>query len=168
LFHYCYALFFAPTYRERYADLLRSDFPRVFLAHDVALVRALCRHGEELVLRHLLRFPDAVTAYAGPTSPTGPKNMIESGYPKHDGDRVLLNPQVVFEHVPSEVWEYHVGGHQVCKKWWHDRRGRQWTAEEATCYRRIVASVQATLQVSHVIEETIIAHGGWPRAFQTG
>ena len=54
MFHYIYAVFHAPTYRERYAEFLKIDFPRVPLTSDVGLFRALCGLGADLVALHLL------------------------------------------------------------------------------------------------------------------
>jgi len=54
VFHYIYAVFHAPTYRERYAEFLKIDFPRVPLTSDLDLFRALCGLGADLVALHLL------------------------------------------------------------------------------------------------------------------
>jgi len=54
VFHYIYAVFHAPTYRERYAEFLKIDFPRVPLTSDLELFRALCGLGADLVALHLL------------------------------------------------------------------------------------------------------------------
>jgi predicted helicase len=42
IFHYIYAIFHSPTYRIRYAEFLKIDFPRVPLTSDAGLFRALC------------------------------------------------------------------------------------------------------------------------------
>ncbi|MFC1717836.1 type ISP restriction/modification enzyme [Candidatus Poribacteria bacterium] len=39
--------------------------------------------------------------------------------------RVYINSEQYFQGVPSEVWEFRVGGYQVCEKWLKDRKGRQ-------------------------------------------
>ena len=49
VFHYIYAVLHSPTYRSRYAEFLKIDFPRVPLTSDVKLFRSLCRLGAELV-----------------------------------------------------------------------------------------------------------------------
>ncbi len=52
--HYIYAVLQSPAYRERYAQLLKIDFPRVPLTSNVELFRALCGLGADLVALHLL------------------------------------------------------------------------------------------------------------------
>jgi len=29
--------------------------------------------------------------------------------------------------VPAEIWNFHIGGYQVCEKWLKDRKGRKLT-----------------------------------------
>ena len=57
VFNYIYAVFHSPTYRSRYAEFLKSDFPRAPLTSDVNLFRSLCGLGAELVALHLLESP---------------------------------------------------------------------------------------------------------------
>ena len=62
LFHYIYAVLHAPTYRSRYAEFLRIDFPRMPLTGDRALFRTLAAKGAELVAYHLLEAPALATS----------------------------------------------------------------------------------------------------------
>jgi hypothetical protein len=57
IFHYAYAVFHSPTYRQRYAEFLKIDFPRLPLTSDRALFKALAEKGEELVALHLMESP---------------------------------------------------------------------------------------------------------------
>ena len=54
IFHYAYAVFHSPTYRERYAEFLKIDFPRLPLTSDLNLFRDLAALGRELVALHLV------------------------------------------------------------------------------------------------------------------
>ncbi len=57
IFYYIYAIFHSPTYRTRYAEFLKIDFPRVPLTSDDQLFRKLGEYGEELVALHLMKSP---------------------------------------------------------------------------------------------------------------
>jgi predicted helicase len=57
---YIYALFHSPTYRERYALELRSDFPRVLLPAAAALFEGLADIGQRLIELHLRRGQETV------------------------------------------------------------------------------------------------------------
>lgn len=167
LAYYCYALFFSPTYRERYAEALRTDFPCIFLPRDSQLFWRLRELGARLADSHLLRTAD--DSRADLCEVIGPESdgewSLARGYPKYGEGRVYVSDQSWFEHVPQDVWSFHVGGHQVCRKWLKDRRGRMLSAEDATTYRRIVSSLTETLRCMREIDEAIKHHGGWPRTF---
>lgn len=58
IFYYVYAVLYAPTYRERYAEFLRLDFPRIPFTADAELFTKLATLGQRLVDLHLLRSPE--------------------------------------------------------------------------------------------------------------
>ncbi len=71
ILHYAYAVFHSPTYRERYAEFLKIDFPRLPLTSDRDLFKALAAKGEELVSLHLMESPELnnlVTSFPVPGS----------------------------------------------------------------------------------------------------
>src|SRR5260370_15092596 len=48
IFNYMYAIFHSPTYRQRYAEFLKIDFPRLPLTSNPALIRQLAALGDRL------------------------------------------------------------------------------------------------------------------------
>ena len=62
IFHYVYAVLYSPEYRRRYADFLKSDFPRVPLPGDAALFTDLIATGSRLVRLHLMEAKTADNA----------------------------------------------------------------------------------------------------------
>ncbi len=46
IFYYAYAIFHSPTYRQRYAEFLKIDFPRLPLTGDNQLFKALSEKGQ--------------------------------------------------------------------------------------------------------------------------
>jgi len=173
VFHYLYAVFHSPTYRERYAEFLKIDFPRVPLTSDKALFAELCESGAELVMLHLLKKPLANPPLCG--LETAGDNVVEKvRYTPPDNDtvddrvddtvggKVWLNATQYFEGVPSAVWEFHVGGYQVCHKWLKDRKGRTLSSDDIETYQRIVEALAGTIGLMKQIDTTIDNHGGWP------
>jgi hypothetical protein len=65
IFNYMYAIFHSPSYRTRYAELLKIDFPRLPIAPNIELVHELAKRGGELVALHLLETPDQEAIIAG-------------------------------------------------------------------------------------------------------
>ena len=179
VFHYIYAVLHAPTYRSRYAEFLRLDFPRVPLTSDRALFRTLAAKGAALVALHLLESPDL--ADSAVQYPVPGDDVIERGHPRYlapgepdpTTDKPLTAGRVYisrnaprsgkqgqyFEGIPPEVWEFHVGGYQVCDKWLKDRRGRTLTFDDIEHYQRIVTALQETIRLMAEIDDAIPS---WP------
>ena len=82
--------------------------------------------------------------------------------------RVYINDRAYFDGVPEGVWNFHVGGYQVCHKWLKDRKGRTLSDEDIAHYQKIVVALSETIRIMAEIDEVIEAHGGWPDAFETG
>jgi predicted helicase len=163
IFNYMYAVFYSPTYRSRYAEFLKIDFPRLPLTSNPDLFRALCALGDRVVGLHLMEKYGEHT----PNYPEPGNNMVEkieytqpTGKPEQS--RVWINKTQYFEGVAPEVWEFHVGGYQVCHKWLKDRKGRRLTFDDIKHYQRIVAALAETITLMEQIDETIDQHGGWP------
>ncbi|MBI4670235.1 MAG: hypothetical protein HY741_01025 [Chloroflexi bacterium] len=157
IFHYIYAIFYSPTYRERYAEFLKIDFPRVPLTRNLDLFRALVAKGADLVALHLMESPaleKPITTFVGRGD-----NGVASGYPKYEKKTVWINAEQGFEGVPQNVYEFHIGGYQVCHKWLKDRRGRTLSAEDKTHYAKIVVALRETMRLMREIDEVI---PGWP------
>lgn len=163
IFSYMYAIFHSPIYRERYAEFLKIDFPRLPLTSNTDLFRELCKLGGRLVGLHLMeqfgeittRFPEGGSSLVEKVSYTSDAKEPEKG-------RVWINKVQYIEGIPPEVWEFHVGGYQVCEKWLKDRRGRQLSFSDLQHYQRIVAALTETITLMEQIDEAIEEHGGWP------
>ena len=67
-----------------------------------------------------------------------------------------------FRGEPKEVWNFRIGGYQVCERWLKDRKGRTLSAEEIEHYQRVVVALNETIRIMGEIEAAIEAHGGWP------
>ena len=159
IFHYAYAIFHSPTYRERYAEFLKIDFPRLPLTSDVPLFRALAALGEQLTALHLME-----RTGPNPAAFPVPGSSSVDAAPKYDADdqRVFINKTQYFAPVPPEVWAFQIGGYQVCHKWLKDRKGRTLTEEDITHYGSIVAALGETIRLMAEIDAVIEEHGGWP------
>ena len=72
-----------------------------------------------------------------------------------------------FRGVTEAVWNFHIGGYQVCEKWLKDRKGRTLTDDDIAHYQKIVIALGETLRLMAEIDEVINHHGGWPGAFKT-
>jgi hypothetical protein len=63
------------------------------------------------------------------------------------------------------VWNFHIGGYQVCEKWLKDRKGRILTKDDLAHYQKIIIALSETIRLMAEIDAVIEQHGGWPGAF---
>ena len=172
-----YAVFHSPGYRQRYEALLKLDFPRVPPPGSADLFRELAPVGHELLALHLLESPKVaipVTSYTGPRNPvvgrvgwSDATAWLDAGKTNaREGHRATRPGNIGFHGVPEEVWDFHIGGYQVCHKWLKDRKGRTLSDEHIAHYHKIVVALNETIRLMAEIDEVIEAHGGWPDAFQ--
>lgn len=174
VFYYAYAVFHSPTYRNRYAEQLKIDFPRLPLTSNKELFKKLIQNGNELVNLHLLGenpFDKSKTIF----DDTSKWNVKIGGEKPADLDdwkvsdirydekekRVYVNPGQYFEGIEKEVWEFMVGGYQVLDKWLKDRKkaGRTLSPEDSTHYMKIIVSLRGTTRTMKDIDKVI---PNWP------
>jgi hypothetical protein len=157
---YIYAIFHAPSYRARYAEFLKIDFPRVPLTNDAKLFWELVREGNSLIQLHLLRLGNWDEVMDDHHTPRG---EIAAGYPKYESGKVVINKAGEgFDGVEEAVWNFHIGGYQVAHKWLKDRKGRVLSPEDATHYRKTLTALEFTIEHMRNIDRLIEEHDGWP------
>jgi hypothetical protein len=155
LFHYVYAVLHAPAYREKYAEFLRMDFPRVPLAADAKAFRKLAALGARLTALHLLDSPELdppACRFEGPGDGRVGKGRKDGLRFEAEDRRVYVNAGQFFAPVPEPVWSYRVGGYQVCEKWLKDRRERRLGLDEIRTYCRIVTALGLTIAIQGQID----------------
>jgi len=140
---------------------LKIDFPRLPLTSDLKLFRKLAAFGDELVKTHLLeRDLPEIAVY-----PADGDNVVEAikfDETSRDTGRVWINTKQYFDDVPKEVWEFHIGGYQVCHKWLKDRKGRTLSYDDLIHYKKIFSALAETIRLMSEIDKTIAKHGGFP------
>jgi len=164
VFRYIYAVLHSPEYRRRYADFLKSDFPRVPLTGDRGLFAALAALGERLAALHLMETEGG----DAPAFPRGGDNRVERvryAPPSADAPgRVRINEAQYFEGVSPETWAFAIGGYRPAEKWLKDRRNRVLSFDDVTHYRRVCGALAETPRLMARVDEAIAARGGWPLA----
>jgi predicted helicase len=163
IFNYMYSVFHSPTYRERYVEFLKIDFPRLPLTSNTDLFRELCKLGDRLVGLHLMETSGQITT-SYPETGNNVVEKVEYIQPADEPERgrVWINKTQYFAGVPPQVWNFHVGGYQVCQKWLKDRKWRALSYDDTLHYQKIIAALAETIYLMDEIDETIEMGGGWP------
>lgn len=156
-----YAILHSPSYRARYAEYLKRDFPHIPLTTSRELFEALSTFGEELLNLHTMKksLPRITTFEV-----TGDNSVDKVRWaPGKDGTgRVYINADQYFGKVPDAVWETHIGSYRVADKWLKDRRGRSLTYDDLEHYQSVIAALARTLEIQADIDDAIEEAGGWP------
>ena len=174
LFDYIYGVLYSPSYRSRYGELLKIEFPRIPFPNDFSLFQEIECLGSELKELHLFENESTENHFVIPIG-HGDWTVEKISYSE---DTVWIDKAKSrgFKGVPEEVWRFHIGGYQVCDKWLKDRQakggknprpGRVLTDEDIEHYQKIVVALSETIRITAEIDEVIDAYGGWPDAFVT-
>jgi len=159
ILHYVYAVLHSPAYRKRYADFLKSDFPRLPLAADKRKFARLAKLGAQLANLHLMRAvatDNLVTQF-----PEAGSDRVEKVRYDEKTQRVYINQAQFFGGVQKDDWDFFIGGYQVLDKWLKDRKTRTLSGGELDHYQRIVAVIRKTRRIMSDIDKAI---GQWPMA----
>jgi len=163
IFYYIYAVLYSNIYRTKYSEFLKIDFPRIPFTEDYKLFKKMVEYGEKLVELHLLKSAELdklIAKFQGDGNdkveklrynpPLSPLRL--RGDEKGESGRLYINHTQYFEGIPQEVWEYQIGGYQVCDKWLKDRKGRKLSVEETQHYCRIVTALKETIEIQIKID----------------
>jgi predicted helicase len=132
---YIYAVLYTPSYRRRYAEFLRIDFPRIPFPES--------KLGWALVQAHLLRkFPRE-----GLAQDHG-KGEYEVEAVRYDAtdEAAWINKTQCFKPVPPAVWEFHIGGYQVLDKYLKSRKGRKLKLDEINHVAAVANALAFTIE----------------------
>lgn len=140
---YIYAVLHAPTYRTRYAEFLRIDFPRIPFPASADDFEKLSKLGWALVQAHLLReLPRKKLAdYHGKGEHT-----VEAVRYSPQEKSIWINKNQFFKPVPQDVWDFHIGGYQVLDKYLKSRKSRALSLDEINHVAAIADSLAFTIE----------------------
>ncbi len=145
---YIYAVLHSPSYREKYKEFLKIDFPRVPYPKDKDTFWQLVKLGSELRQIHLLESPTVnnfITTY-----PVNGSNEV--GKVRYADEKVWINNDQYFDNVPQIAWEFYIGGYQPAQKWLKDRKGRVLSFDDIMHYQRIIVALSETARIMKEID----------------
>ena len=147
LLHYIYGVLHSPSYRERYKEFLKIDFPRIPLPESEEEFMCKGEFGRQLIDLHLMR--NAHTWQLTTTFPETGDCMVDAITYK-DGC-VKINATQYFGNVPEEAWNAYIGGYQPAQKWLKDRKGRTLNFDDIRHYQRIIHALAETQRITNEI-----------------
>ena len=149
LLDYIYAVLHSPSYREKYKEFLKIDFPRVPYATDADKFWKLVVLGKELREIHLLESPKVEEFLTG--YPEEGDNIV--GKPTYKDGSVYINETQYFSNVKEVAWNFYIGGYQPAQKWLKDRKGRELSFDDILHYQKIIVALTETDRIMKDIDE---------------
>ncbi len=150
ILYYIYAVFYSNIYRERYAEFLKIDFPRVPFTSDYDLFLKLAELGQELAELHLMKsdlLNEPIARFEG----EGENMTVEKIRYDEKNQRVYINKDKYFTGIYPELWNYYIGCYQVLSKLLKDRKGRELAGPQY--YIKIATALHHTIRLQKEIDQ---------------
>ena len=146
---YIYGVLHSPTYREKYKEFLKIDFPRVPYPKDKDTFWKLVKLGGEIRQIHLLE--SAVVEKPISKYPHTGTNVV--GKTKYENGNVYINETQCFADVPEVAWNFYIGGYQPAQKWLKDRKDRELQIDDIRHYMKIIVALTETDRLMKEIDK---------------
>lgn len=157
---YIYAVLHSPSYREKYKEFLKIDFPKIPYPKDVKTFWELVELGSQIRQIHLLEneiVEEYITEFnidgdclvGKPRFEINPNRVQD---PVRVG-RVWINETQYFENVPEVAWNFYIGGYQPAQKWLKDRKDRKLEFEDIFHYQKIIVALTETDRLMKEIDK---------------
>ncbi len=156
LLDYIYAVLHSPTYREKYKEFLKIDFPRVPYPKDKETFWQLVKLGGEIRQIHLLESPIVdkyITQYPIDGNNEVSKPRFDSAQRSDGNGSVYINETQYFDNVPEVAWNFFIGGYQPAQKWLKDRRERKLEFDDILHYQKIIVALSETDRLMKEIDK---------------
>lgn len=154
IFDYIYGVLHTPSYREKYKEFLKVDFPRIPYPENAEKFNQVVALGGKLRKLHLMEeIPQCQTSF----DVAGDNTVSELRYEPADASkqikgRVFINKTQYFDNVPELAWNFYIGGYQPAQKWLKDRKGRELSFDDISHYRKIIAILIETARLMDQLE----------------
>lgn len=148
IFNYIYAVLHSPTYREKYKEFLKIDFPRIPYPTSAEKFHALAALGAQLVAIHTMKDFDEADDVAFEDA-----GGCEVGKVSWKDGAVYINKESRFTGVEEATFNQYIGGYQPLQKWLKDRKGRKLSDADISHYKRIVRALRRTAALMSEIDK---------------
>ena len=140
IFDYIYGVLHSPAYRAKYKEFLKVDFPRIPYPKNADEFEHFRSFGNQLRELHLMHnVPESPVSF--PNAGSMQVDYLRWEWNKDDGysGNIWINDTQCFEGVPTEAWDFYIGGYQPAQKWLKDRKGRTLSFDDIEHYRKIIS-----------------------------
>ena len=155
IFDYIYAVLHSPTYRSRYQEFLKTDFPRIPYPTNKEGFELLVKSGTLLRELHLMKDKSRMQQ-TGTFNVSGNNLVEELSYRDYC---VYINKTQYFGEIPERAWNFFIGGYQPAQKWLKDRKGKILNNEDIDHYMYIIRVLEDTADEMVYIDDVLFNEG---------
>ena len=113
LFCYIYAVLSSRSYRDKYGEFLKADFPKVPFVEDSSLFWRLVELGSQLVKYHTMQdISSDLIVFCGTDY------CVEKI--KYSKGKIFINKSSYFEKISEEEWGFSIGGYNPLQRRFKD------------------------------------------------
>jgi predicted helicase len=152
VFYYIYSILYSNKYRDKYLDFIKSGFPKIPFPNKLEVFKSLSELGKALANLHLLK--DKNLNHTNTKLEGRGSNKV--GKREWKGNKLYINNDKYFSPVTEEVWNYYIGGYQVCDKWLKDIQARdnsELTTSEIQKYCKLIKVIEETVKLQEKIDK---------------
>jgi len=146
IFYYVYAILFSNNYRNKYAKLLKIDFPRIPFVEEYKEFKQLSKIGEELVELHLMKKKLKIKVKFDVSGTNIVKKL------DYKDKKIFINDNQYFENIVEEIWNFQVGSYQVLKNWLKNRKNQILHSKDIENFLQIVEIIRDTIELMKKID----------------
>jgi predicted helicase len=164
IFDYLYGILHSPSYRKKYKEFLKIDFPRIPIPKSDSEMNRISWIGRELRSLHLMtssELNNLRTTFPASGSdiveeiqywPVKSEAFLASDQPAimYQACSVSINKDQFFGNVPEVAWNFYIGGYQPARKWLKDRRGRILSSDDILHYQKLI---QVLIETNRIMQE---------------
>ncbi|KLI19278.1 type ISP restriction/modification enzyme [Brachyspira hyodysenteriae] len=142
---YIYAVLYAPSYRSRYKEDLKYDYPRIPFTDDGSLFDSLSSLGSVLIDLHLLK---KVPAPSSSYPISGDDNI---DFCKFEDNKIKINSSQYFDNISEEVYNYSIGGYKPIEKYIKARDTL--SLNDIMHIQKVISVIEKTIELQKSIDE---------------
>lgn len=149
---YIYANLYSPTYRQKYFELLKMDYPYIPYPENASIFWKLVSYGKELRKLHLMessKLNKLITTFPN----DGNRKVDKICFENNKNGKVWINNAQFFYKVPKTAWEFYIGGYQPAQKWLKDRKNRELSFDDIQHYQKIIVALNETDRIMNEIDK---------------
>jgi predicted helicase len=155
---YIYAMLYTPSYREKYYEYLKIDYPKIPFTDDKDKFYKLSKIGLELIDLHLMKkipsYKEICLDFTNTADKNNPSYKIKklSSKQRYKDNTIFLNDDLYIRGITEDIWNYKIGSYQVLDKWLKYRIDHECSKEDLEHFENICKILKRTIEIQIKLE----------------